>query len=202
MFSFSKNLLQLSYSNAEFKICPDGNTPAPHFEGEESLFLFPDNVLKLSIVAMQNSKCFPETIPRTHVLGENEVCFRSPKMQQYSPTAMQNSKIFPGTQSRTPVLEERGKFVFVLRKCTETLLYSNAEFKNSLSDNTPDPVLGEEKFVSFLQKVPKLSYSNAEFHNKFGGRTPVFGKGMWKLPPLEIISGYAPDGGPMWGITY
>ena len=44
LFSFSENVLKLSYSNAEFKNFPGENTPDPRFRGEESLFLFSDNV--------------------------------------------------------------------------------------------------------------------------------------------------------------
>ena len=53
LFSFSENVLKLSYSNAEFKQFSRGNTPVPPFwwkrrEERGSLFLFSENVLKLS----------------------------------------------------------------------------------------------------------------------------------------------------------
>ena len=48
LFSFSKTVLKLSYSNAEFKIFPGDITPDPRFRGEEGLFSFSKNVPKLS----------------------------------------------------------------------------------------------------------------------------------------------------------
>ena len=115
-----------------------------------------------SPIAMLNPNIFPGTIPRTPVLGERKICFCSPKMYHNSPTAMQNSKIFWGTIPGTFVLV--GEFVFILRKCTKTLLYSNAEFENFPGKNTPDPRFrGEESLFSFSENVPKLLYSNTEF---------------------------------------
>ena len=48
LFSFSRNVLKHSYSNAEFKNFPGDNTSDPRFRGEESLFSFSENVPKLS----------------------------------------------------------------------------------------------------------------------------------------------------------
>ena len=87
LFSFSKNVLKLSYSNAEFNKFPGDNTPDPRFRGEESLFLFFENVPKLSC-SNAEFKHYPGTIPGTPGLGEKKVCFRSPKMYQNSPTAI------------------------------------------------------------------------------------------------------------------
>ena len=70
LFSFTKNVLKLAYSNAEFKNFPGDNTLDPGFRGEENLFLFSKNALKQSYSNAEFKK-FPRTIPRTPVLGES-----------------------------------------------------------------------------------------------------------------------------------
>ena len=85
---------------------------------------------------------------------------------------MQISKIFPGTITRTFVLGV-GKFVFVLRKITKTLLYSNAEFTILPGTIPRTPVFGERE-VCF--RSPKM-YQNSptamqNYKKKSGGRTP------------------------------
>ena len=121
-----------------------------------------------------------------------------PKLS-YSNAEFQN---FPGDNTPTFV-SGIGKFFFVLRKFTETLLYSNAEFTNSPGIIVPrTPVLGERK-VCF--RSPKM-YQNSPIQQcriqkkKSGVETPdpVFGNGRGKLPPLEIVSGYASDRDIIW----
>ena len=63
------------------------------------------------------------------------------------------------------------------------LSYSNAEFKHSPGDNTPDPSFtGKESLFSFSENVPKLCYLNEEFKKISGVEpgpwAPVSGKGM------------------------
>ena len=96
------------------------NTPDPRFKGKERLFLFSENEPN-SPTIMPNSNIFRGTTPRTFVLGEKNVRFRSQKMYRNSNIAMLNSNIFSETIPRTPILG-RGKYVFVLQKCTITLL--------------------------------------------------------------------------------
>ena len=98
-----------------------------------------------------------------------EQSYSSPIIGQNSPIAMQNSKISPWTTPRTFVSGD-GKFVFVLRKITKALQYSNAEFTNS--PGTIPRTRGEESLFSFSENVPKLFYSNAEFNKKSWGRNP------------------------------
>ena len=54
---------------------------------------------------------------------------------------------------------------------------------------------GEESLFSFSGNVPNLSYSNAEFQKKNPEVEPPDPR-LWeregKLPPLDILSGYAP----------
>ena len=55
------------------------------------------------------------------------------------------------------------------------------------------PHLGERK-VCFRQKCTKTLLQQCRIQKKIPEvepRAPVFGKGMWKLPPLENMSGYA-----------
>ena len=56
---------------------------------------------------------------------------------------------------------------------------------------------GGESLFSFSKNVLKLSYNNAKFTNLSGGNTtrPLFQRGEGgerELPPLVIMSGYAP----------
>ena len=85
-------------------------------------------------------------------LGERKFCFRSLKMYQNSPTAMQNSKFFPGTIPQTFVSGGKGKFVFVLRKCTKSLLQQCKiqKKKSGGKSRTTDPHFweGEVKIAS------------------------------------------------------
>ena len=169
------------------------NTLYPRFKGEESLILFSKNALKQSY-SNATFKNFPgDNVPdHPSHLWERKFCSRSPKMYQNSPTAMQNSKTFPGTIPRIPVLWV-GKFVFILRKFTKTLVQQCRIHK--LSETIPrTPVLGESLFP-FSENVPKLFYINAEFQNHPGVEAPdpVFRNGRGKLPPLEIVSGYASE---------
>ena len=173
---------------------PRDTIPDPRFRGEEKFFFrFPKMYWNSTCSNAEFINC-PGTKLRIFVLGGGKFVF---VLQKFNETLLQIWKILkfpPGTILRTPFYG-KGKFVSIRRKCTKTLLYSNTEFKNSLGDNTPDPRFqGRRSLFSFSEKVPKLSYSNAEFHNKSGGRTAVFGKRRWKLPPLEIMSGYAPAG--------
>ena len=110
----------------------------------------------------------------------------SENLPSLSYTAMQNSKIF------------RGQFVlgggdlFSFSKNVPKLSYSNAEFKKFLWDNTPDSRFSEdENWFYFSENVPKRSYSIAEFQKFPKVPDPRFWEGEGKLPPLEIMSGYA-----------
>ena len=64
LFSFSENVLKLSYSNAEFKNYLGDNTPEPRFRGEGSLFLFSENVPKLSYSNFQRGPGVESPDPR------------------------------------------------------------------------------------------------------------------------------------------
>ena len=81
---------------------------------------------------------------------------------------MQISENFPGTIPRTFVLGG-GKFVFILRKCTKTLL-KNWEFFPGTIPRTF--ILGEEGLFSLSESVLKFSYSNEEFKKILGDNTP------------------------------
>ena len=85
---------------------------------------------------MLNSNIFPGKIPRTTVLGEKKICFCSPKMYHNCPTAMQNSKFFGGQLYPGPSFQG-GEFVFILQKCTVTLL-QQCKIQKFSEDNTPD----------------------------------------------------------------
>ena len=64
--------------------------------------------------------------------------------------------------------------------------------KSFPADSTPDSRFrGEESWFHFSGKVPKRSYSNAEFQKFQELPDPRFWEGEGKLPPLEIMSGYA-----------
>ena len=66
--------------------------------------------------------------------------------------------------------------------------------KSFPADSTPDPRFrGEESWFYFSKNVPKRSYSNAEFQKFPELPDTLFGKGREKLPPLEIMAGYATD---------
>ena len=76
-------------------------------------------------------------------------------------------------------------------------MYQNSPIAMQNSKNFPGtihrtPVLGERKvgFISpkMFQNAPTAMQNSKNFQNS---RTPVFGKGRGKLPPLEIMSGYA-----------
>ena len=61
-----------------------------------------------------------------------------------------------------------------------------------LEKSTPDPRFrGEGSWFYFSENVPKRSYSNAEFQKFPEVPDPRFWEGEGKLPPLEIMSGYA-----------
>ena len=73
------------------------------------------------------------------------------------------------------------KLVFVLRKCSKTLL-SNAEFKQFSGGNTPDPRFGGREgrragsLFLFSENLLELSYNNAEYKIFSGDYTtrPLF----------------------------
>ena len=195
LFSFSKNVLKLSYINAEFKNFPGDNTPDPRFRGRGKFVLVLRKCTKTLLLRQQCriQNFSREQNPDLHFRGWGRL-FRSPKMYWNSPTAMQNSKIFPGTILRTPVLGEESLFSYSVNVLK--LFYNNAEFKNSPRDNTPTPVLWARE-VCFCS--PKM-YQNSPTVMQNSKKNPVveppdprFGKGRWKMPPLEIMSGYATD---------
>ena len=76
-------------------------------------------------------------------------------------------------------MRERGKFVFFLKKCTQTLPTAKQNSNKISGGNTPDPCFGagkeEDGEVCFRspKNVLTLSYSvgNAEFKNCSGGNT-------------------------------
>ena len=114
--------------------------------------------------------------PGTPFQGERKVCFRSPKMYQNSPavTEMQNSKIFRGTKPRTFV-RFRGKFVFVLQKCTETptAMQNSNIFPETILRT---PVLGWKK-VCFRSPEMYQTSPTAMQNSKFSG-------GQYPGPPF------------------
>ena len=144
---------------------------------------------------MQNSKIFPGTIPRNPRLWGEESLFSFSDNVQNLSYCNSNAEFKNYSGDKTPDLcfrEEESLFSFsenVLK-----LSLSNAGFKNSPGDNTPDLRFRERTVFFVLQKCTKTLLRNAEFPKNSGGRTPdpVFGKRRWKLPPLEIMSGYAP----------
>ena len=70
LFSFSKNVLKLSYSNAEFKTVPGDNTPVL---GERKVcFRFP-KMYQNSPTAMQNYKTISGVEPPDPRFWEGEV---------------------------------------------------------------------------------------------------------------------------------
>ena len=87
------------------------------------------------------------------VLRARKIYSRSPKIHQNSPTVMHNSKIFPGTIPPTFV-SGTGTLVFVLRKCTKTLLQQCRKFKNKSGGRTPEsPFLGSGEKSCLLLKL-------------------------------------------------
>ena len=123
LFPFSKNVLILSYSNAEFKNVHSDNTPDPRVRGEGSLIPFFEIVSTLSYcTAMQNSKIHPGTKPRPMDLR-----FRGRKVFSFSENVLKLNynnaefKFCPGTILRTPVSGEK-TVCFCSPKMKQTLL--------------------------------------------------------------------------------
>ena len=136
MFSFSKNVLKLSYSYAEFKNFPGGNVLDPRFSEEESLFLFFKNALKQSYSNAEFKKFLEDNAP-TLVLGDRKYCFRSPKM--YQNTLSQQCRFQKIFRGQYPGPRFRGyESLFQFSENLPKLSYSNAEFKIFPGDNTPD----------------------------------------------------------------
>ena len=142
---------------------------------------------------MQNSQILRGQYPGTRFRGEESLFSFSENIPKlfYSNAEFEN---FPGDNTRTIVLGA-GKFVFVLGKITKTLSYSNAEFTNSPGTIPRTPVLGEREVCFRSPKMYKTLLQQCRISKQIRGRTgpwtPVLGNGRGKLPPLEIVSGYA-----------
>ena len=141
MFCISKNVLKLSYSNAEFKHFPGDNTPDPRFWGEESLFLFYENQNCPTVIAMQNSKFFPGTFGPSDLRTLDLRFMEEENLFSFSKTVLKFSysnaefKTFPGDITRTPVLGE-------MRVCFRSpKMYQNSRtaLKKKSGGGTPGP---------------------------------------------------------------
>ena len=125
LFSFSENVLKLSYGKAEFKNFPGDNTPDPHFREEESLFSFSENVPKL-FYSNAEFKNFPwDNTPNPRFRGEESLFSFSENVPELS---YSNAEFLKKSGGRTPgprFLGMRGERCLLLKLCLATPLISN-----------------------------------------------------------------------------
>ena len=123
---------------------------------------------------MLDSNISPGKMLQTLVLGERKICFCSPEMHHNS--SIMQCRILKFSGVNIPDLRFRGgggrKICFHFPKMYQNS-HSNAEFKNFLRDNTPDPRFrGEENLFQFS----KMYHNSPKNSKSFPGtihQTPV-----------------------------